>query len=43
MFITEDQFTKHTNITTIYSQYFNQKLFTKDNKNAKLKGLGLVD
>jgi hypothetical protein len=34
---------KHTNITTIYNQYFNQKLFTKDNKNAKLQVMGSVD
>jgi hypothetical protein len=41
-FFSEDQFTKHANITTIYNQY-TQKLFTKDIKNAKQQCLGLVD
>jgi hypothetical protein len=40
MFTTEEYFTKHTNITTIYNVYKNKKLLTKVIRNAKLVGLG---
>ncbi len=36
---TEDYFTKHKNLTTIYNQ-IKQKLFTKVIRNAKQQGLG---
>jgi hypothetical protein len=36
MFITEEHFTKHTNITTIYNFTLKQKVFTKVIKNARI-------